>query len=116
RGRAAARAARARTYARVVWALVLAREALRGAWGEEVLARCVVARAVVRTARLRRALAWAGAQPGAGRRRWSLARSLCFHHGRFVARSALVGMRDPETLRRHVEARGEGQLAAAGPG
>lgn len=113
---AAAWEARPRTYSRVVWALALALDALPWPWGEEILARCFVARAFVRTARLRRALAWAGAQPGAGRRRWSLARSLCFHHGRFVARSALVGMRDPETLRRHVEARGEEHLAAAGAG
>src|SRR5439155_953064 len=113
---AAAWEARPRTYSRVVWALVLALDALPWPWGEEILARCFVARAFVRTARLRRALAWAGAQPGAGRRRWSLARSLCFHHGRFVARSALVGMRDPETLRRHVAARGEEHLAAAGAG
>src|SRR5439155_1525435 len=67
---AAAWEARPRTYSRVVWALVLALDALPWPWGEEILARCFVARAFVRTARLRRALAWAGAQPG-GQSAWA---------------------------------------------
>src|SRR5947208_324806 len=51
---AAAWEARPRTYSRVVWALALALDALPWPWGEEILARCFVAREFVRTARLRR--------------------------------------------------------------
>jgi lauroyl/myristoyl acyltransferase len=113
----AAWAARPPDYNRVVWALVLALDRLPWPWGEEILARCFVARAFVRVTRLRRALAWASSQPAArGGGRWRLARSLCSYHGRFVARSALVGIRDPETLRRHISVRGEEHLAAAGGG
>ena len=108
--------ARPRTYDPVVWALILALDALPWPWGEEVLARCFVVRAFVRRNRFRQALAWARAQlePSQAPRR--LARSLCAYHGRFVARSALVGMRDPDTVRRHVTVRGEEHLATAGPG
>ncbi len=137
---AAAWDARPWGYSRAVWTLVLALDALPWPWGEEILARGFVARAFVRVTRLRRALAWAGAQPSTrhgvdgatarhalggqrrigqeagGLRRWSLACSVCRHQGLFVARSALIGVRDPEALRRIVVARGEEHLAAAGPG
>jgi lauroyl/myristoyl acyltransferase len=108
--------ARPGTYAPVVWALILALDALPWPWGEEILARCFVARAFVRRERFRQALAWARAQPVSSRPPRRLARSLCAYHGRFVARSALVGMRDPDTVRRHVTVRGEEHLAAAGTG
>ena len=109
-------AARPGSYTPVVWALILALDALPWPWGEEILARSFVARAFVRRDRFRQALAWARAQPDSGRAPRRLARSLCAYHGRFVARSALVGMRDPDTVRRHVAVRGEEHLAAAGTG
>jgi lauroyl/myristoyl acyltransferase len=107
---------RPRSYSRSVWALALALDALPWPLGEDLLALGFVARGFVRPARLREALAFAGAwsEPGAPRRR--LARSLCAYHGRFVARSALVGMRDPDTVLRHVTVRGQEHLTAAGPG
>ena len=109
-------AARPGSYTPVVWALILALDALPWPWGEEILARSFVARAFVRRDRFRQALAWARAQPDSGRAPRRLARSLCAYHGRFVARSAFVGMRDPDTVRRHVAVRGEEHLAAAGTG
>lgn len=112
----AAWSARPSVCSRLVWAFILALDRLPWPWGEEILARCFVARAFVRTARLRQALAWASSQPGTEPARRRLARSLCSHHGRFVARWALVGMREPERLRCHVIVRGEEHLAAAGLG
>jgi hypothetical protein len=103
--------ARPGSYTPVVWALVLALDALPWPWGEEILARSFVARAFVRRDRFRQALAWARDQPDSGRVPRRLARSLCACHGRFVARSAFVGMRDPDTVRRHVAVRGEEHLA-----
>jgi len=69
--------ARPGSYTPVVWALILALDALPWPWGEEILARSFVARAFVRRDRFRRALAWARAQPGSGRAPRQLARSLC---------------------------------------
>ena len=89
--------ARPGSYSPVVWALILALDGLPWPWGEEILARCFVARAFVRRSRFRQALAWARAQPDSSRAPRRLARALCAYHGRFVARSALVGMRDPDT-------------------
>jgi len=45
-----------------------------------------------------------------------LALALCAYHGRFVARSALTGIRDLATLRRLVSLRGGEHLATAGRG
>jgi len=112
----AAWSARPASYSRLVWTLILALDRLPWPWGEEILAKSFVARAFVRTGRLRQALAWAAAQPSTERGRWHLARSLCAYHGRFVARSALVGIRGPEALLRLVAVRGEEHLAAAGRG
>ena len=108
--------ARPGSYSPVVWALILALDALPWPWGEEILAGCFVARTFVRRGRFRQALAWARAQPDSSVPPRRLARALCAYHGRFVARSALVGMRDPDTVRRHVAVRGEEHLAAAGTG
>ena len=104
------------SYSRPVWAVLLALDALPWPWGEEILGRAFVALATVRPARMRRARAWAAAHTEPGRGRAALARALCADHGRFVARSALVGMRDAETLRRHVAVRGAEHLGAAGAG
>jgi len=103
---------RPESYSRLVWALVLALDRLPWPWGEEILAHAFVARAFVRTERLRRALAWAAAHARPGRGRWVLARCLCAFHGRFVARSALVGLRDADALSRLVSVRGDAHLAA----
>ena len=108
--------ARPSSYSAPVWALILALDALPWPWGEELLAGGFVARAFVRTSRWRRALAWAGAHAATPGQRWTLARALCAHHGRFVARSAMVGLRDGESLRRHLSVLGAEHLAAASPG
>src|ERR1700693_5391971 len=104
------------SYSRRVWALILVLDRLPWPWGEEILARVFVLSAFVRTTRLRQALDWAAAPQSTGRGRWHLARSLCAYHGRFVARSALVGIREPETLRHLITIRGEEHLAATGRG
>ncbi len=101
-------------YTRLVWALILCLHRLPWPWGEEILAGCFVAKAPLRTTRLLQALAWASARSGRGASRWRLARRLCACHGRFVARSALVGIREPDVLRRHVIVRGTERLAAGG--
>jgi lauroyl/myristoyl acyltransferase len=85
-------------------------------WGEEILAKLFAAKAFIRPSLLRKALAWAGHYPLAGKSRWRLALSCCAHHGRFVARQALLGIRTPEDLRRHVILKGEAHLTAASTG
>jgi lauroyl/myristoyl acyltransferase len=85
-------------------------------WGEEILAKLFAAKAFIRPSLLRKALAWAGHHPRAGRSRWRLALSCCAHHGRFLARQALLGIRTPEDLRRHVILEGEAHLTAASTG
>jgi hypothetical protein len=64
----------------------------------------------------RQALAWASAQPNLERRVWQVARSLCANNGRFIARSALVGIHEPELLERHIAVRGAEHLASPGRG
>jgi lauroyl/myristoyl acyltransferase len=90
---------------------MLALDRLPWPWGEEILAASFVARAFVRTSRLRQALIWAASQESPSR--WRLAMALCSRHGRFVARSGLVGLREPEALHRVLTVRGEEYLAAA---
>jgi hypothetical protein len=80
-------------------------------WGEEMLARCFVAEALLRPSRRSQAMAWAAAQPADPGR--ALARALCAFHGRIVARSALLGVRSAEQLADLVEVRGELHLARA---
>ena len=63
----------------------------------------------------RRALAWAGAQPGVASR-WRLALALSAYQGRFVARNALLGIRTPEALERLFTVRGAEHLVGAGRG
>jgi len=105
-------AARPPTYGRLVWAPILTLDLLPWPWGEQIFAAGFVVRAFFKTARLRQALGWARERTGPGRGRWRLARALCANHGRFVARSALVGIRDVETLRRSISVRGGAHLAA----
>jgi len=104
------------SYSRAVWTLVLVLDRLPWPLGEEGMSASFVARAFVRTERLRQALAWAGAQSETNGSRWRLALALCARHGRFVARSALVGVRNAETLRRLSALLGEEHLSAAAGG
>jgi len=97
-------------YSRPIWLLMLALDRLPWPWGEDILAGVFVAKACVGVSQLRRARAWAAHHPRGG---WNLALSCCAYHGRFVARSALVGIRDPATLARHIVVKGEEHLAAA---
>lgn len=108
--------ARPKIYSRRAWLVMRALDPLPWPWGEEILAKLFVAKAFIRPSQLRKALAWAGHYPLAGRSRWRLALSCCAHHGRFVARQALLGIRTPEDLRRHVILKGEAHLTAASTG
>jgi hypothetical protein len=101
-------------HSRRLWALILALNTLRWPLGEELLARCFVISGFVGRRGRRQALAWAAAQPSPGIRTGRLARSLCANQGRFLARGALVGIREPELLERHIAVRGEEHLDAAG--
>jgi lauroyl/myristoyl acyltransferase len=103
-------------YSRGAWLVMRALDPLPWPWGEEILANLFAAKAFIRPSLLRKALAWAGHYPLAGPSRWRLALSCCAHHGRFVARQALLGIRTPEDLRRHVVLKGEAHLTAASTG
>lgn len=105
--------ARPEQYPRVTWLLMLGLDLLPWPWGEEILRGLFVAKALVEPSRLRQALRWAGAHSSGGRARFELALATCAHHGRVVARSALIGLRDPEQLRPHLLVRGEEHLRAA---
>ena len=63
----------------------------------------------------RRALAWAGAQPGVTSR-WRLALALSAYEGRFVARNSLLGIRAPAQLRRLETVHGTEHLTGASHG
>jgi lauroyl/myristoyl acyltransferase len=76
-------------------------------WGEDILARLFVAKALFRPRRLRRALAWASVSLGGRGGRWRLALSLHANQGRLVARKTLVGFRHPDDLRRHLVVQGQ---------
>ncbi len=104
--------ARPRRHRRIVWALLLGLDILPWPWGEDVLAFLFTVAAIARRNRWRRVFAWANSQPG--RRPWPLALALCAFRGRWVARSALLGLRRPEDLRRHVIVNGAEHLAAPG--
>ena len=108
--------ARPEIYSRRAWLFMSALDPLPWPWGEEILAKLFAAKAFMRPSRLRKALAWAGHYPVDGRSRWRLALSCCAHHGRFVARQALLGIRTPDDLRRHVIVEGEVHLTAASTG
>ena len=101
---------------RRIWALILALDGIPWPWSEDIFVGCFLTYSFVRMRGFRKALAWASAQPDAKRNRWRLARSLCSQQGRSVARSALVGIRDPAVLRRHISVRGAEHLRAAGRG
>lgn len=99
-------------YSRPLWALTIGLDLLPWPWGEDLLAHLFAAVALVRGSRRRATFAWASQQPD--RRAWRLAPAVSAFRGRWVARSALLGIRHPDDLRRQVAVRGEEHLAAAG--
>ena len=100
-------------YGAATWTLIFGLDVLPWPWGERLLARVFVVKAFVQVSHLRQALRWAAAQPVRGAARWRLALALFAHHGRAVARSAIVGLRTPEAWRPYVEIRGEEHLRSA---
>jgi lauroyl/myristoyl acyltransferase len=108
--------ARPAVYSRRAWLVLFALDVLPWPWGEDILSGVFTAKAFIRPGRLRKALAWARAQRADAWRRWRLALSACAHHGRFLARQALVGIRSPEAFGRHVVVTGAEHLAAAPSG
>jgi lauroyl/myristoyl acyltransferase len=83
-------------------------------WGEDVLAALFTAVGLARGSRRRTVTTWAAQQ--SGRRDLRLAAAVSGFRGRWVARSALLGMRRPEHFRRHVVVAGEERLTqATGP-
>ena len=103
-------------YSRHVWLLLRVLDLLPWPWGEEMCARLFVAKALVRPSWMRKALTWAEEHPRHGQSRWRLALSICAHRGRVAAQHALLGIRSPEALRRHVVLVGEEHLRAASGG
>jgi lauroyl/myristoyl acyltransferase len=116
RGLDASRRARPPQYSPLVWALMLALDVLPWPWGERFLAGVFVAKSFVQVSQLRGALRWASARSAGHRARWRLALATSAHHGRAVARSAIVGLRDPATLRPSLVLRGEEHLRSASGG
>ena len=112
----AAWAARPVVYSRRAWAFLLALDRLPWPWGEAIMARCFVARALVTIGQLRRALRWASAHRSTLSSRWALALASYSHRGRFVARSAFTGIRDVTALRNLTRLRGGERVVAAGRG
>jgi len=96
-----------------LWAVVILLDRLPWPWGEGILARIYLLKAIFRGTRLRRALRWAGAQTESPIARWRLAVKLCSYYGRFVARLLLVGFRGPDHFGSQVVVNGEEHLAAA---
>ena len=100
-------------YGATTWTLIRGLDLLPWPWGERLLASVFVLKAFVQVSRLRQALSWAAAQSVRGAARWRLALALLAHQGRAVARTAIVGLRAPETWRPSVEVRGEEHLRSA---
>jgi lauroyl/myristoyl acyltransferase len=99
-------------YSRGLWALMIALDVLPWPWGEDILARLFALAALAKGSRRRLALGWARQQPGY--RAWPLAARVAAFRGRWVARSALLGVRGPEDMRRWTAVVGEERLCAAG--
>ena len=98
-------------YSRPLWTLLVALDVLPWPWGEDILAALFAAVGLVRGTRRRTVMAWAAQQ--SGRRDIRLAAAVSAFRGRWVARSALLGVRRPEDFRRHVAVVGEERLAEA---
>ncbi len=102
-------------HSRRVWALLLALDRLPWPIGEDLLAHMFTAVSLASPRRRASVRAWAARQGGAASPA-RLARAACAFRGRWVARSALLGVRTPEALLRHVRIRGDEHLAATGGG
>jgi lauroyl/myristoyl acyltransferase len=101
-------------YSRSLWALLIALDFLPWPLGEDILAALFAGVGLVRGSRRRMVVAWAAQQ--SGRRDLRLAAAVSAFRGRWVARSALLGMRRLENLRRHIVVVGEERLMeASGP-
>jgi hypothetical protein len=83
-------------------------------WGEDILACVFAALALAQGSRRRRAIAWASQHSSQRARRLALA--ACAFRGRWVARSALVGVRCPEDLRRRTVLHGAEHLTPTSTG
>jgi hypothetical protein len=81
--------------------------------GEDLVALLGAVQGLVRPGRRRRAIDWAAGHRPSGWGRWRLALSVHAQQARFIAQEALVGVREPATLRRHVRVEGAEHLAAA---
>jgi lauroyl/myristoyl acyltransferase len=79
-------------------------------WGENILAGLFMAVGLGRASWRRSAMTWAVAQRG--RHPLRLAAALCAFRGRWVARRHLLGLQDPDELRRHLVVEGEAHLTA----
>jgi hypothetical protein len=108
------RAEAVRRYSRPVWWLLHALDILPAAVGERLLGALFVARVLVHRRPLALAWRWTAAHRAGrwGRARLALATLQC--QGRFVARSALVGVRGLAPLGATATVRGGEQLAAPG--
>src|SRR5262245_9543849 len=82
------------SWSRPAWALVVGLGRLPWPWGERIFAACYAVNTGISPTRRGRLLAWARRQRPEARWRLALAFAAC--HGRFIARAALVGMRDFE--------------------
>jgi lauroyl/myristoyl acyltransferase len=100
-------------FSRAIWPLLLAADVLPYPQGEDLFARLFVAKAFVQIRPLQKALAWAASHRRPRRERWRLALACCAYHGRFVARSALVGIRHPDAFRRQIVLNGTEHLSAS---
>lgn len=105
--------ARPDSYSRVIWGLILALRPLPWPWGEDLLAAIFAARGALPGRRGRQARRWAAAQPAGVRSPRVLACALCAFHGRFVARSAFLGIRGAEAGRRLVAVGGVASLTSS---
>jgi lauroyl/myristoyl acyltransferase len=79
--------------------------------GEDILAAVFAAAALAGRHRRRLAVAWASRHPGRGG--WQLAWAVAAFRGRWVGRSALLGVRGPDDLRRRIVVEGGEHLVAA---
>lgn len=97
-------------YSPALWAVMICLDRLPWPRGEDILAALFAAVALAGRRR-RPAVLWASQHPG--RRAWLLALAVAAFRGRWVARSALLGVRGPEDLRPRIAVSGEERLAAA---
>ena len=104
--------ARPRWHSRALWALLIVLDLLPWPWGEDLLSALFAGITLLRGDRRRHAFAWASHHPGRGGWRRALGSSAFL--GRWVARSSLLGVRNPAQLRDRIVLRGEQHLIAAG--